>query len=116
MLSRILRSWFDMPDSRCNRSRIADATRTRQSHSTAHCRQPGSSASRPKTLAAHIEEGRRFMRSRPGEPFAANTFVLENCSAELVSTNREVSRTHHDSRNFAALRLTKEMYPCAGTF
>ena len=55
------------------------------------------------------------MRSRLGEAFVANTAVLEDCSADLVSANREVSRTHHDPGNFAALRLTKEMYQRAGT-
>ena len=49
------------------------------------------------------------MRLRLGEAFIANTSVLENCSAELVSADREVGRAYHDPRNFAALRLTKEM-------
>ncbi len=55
------------------------------------------------------------MRSRLGEAFLANTTVLENCSAELVSADREVGRAYDDPRNFAALRLTKEMYQRVGT-
>ena len=55
------------------------------------------------------------MRLRLGEAFIANTSVVENCSAELVSADREVSRADHDPGNFAALRLTKEMYQRAGT-
>ena len=54
------------------------------------------------------------MRSRPGGPFVADASVPENRSADLVSADREVDRAHHDSRNFAALRLTKEMYQRAG--
>ena len=50
------------------------------------------------------------MRLRLGEAFTANTAVLENRSAELVSANREVDRAQHDPGDFAALRLTKEMY------
>ncbi len=49
------------------------------------------------------------MRSGLGEAFIANTSVLEDCSAELVSADREVNRADDDPRNFAALRLTKEM-------
>ena len=55
------------------------------------------------------------MRLRPGKAFIANTAVLENRSAELVSTDREVDRAYHDPGNFAALRLTKEMYQRTGT-
>ena len=50
------------------------------------------------------------MCSRLGEAFVANTSVLENCSAELVSAARELGRAYDDPGNFAALRLTKEMY------
>ena len=55
------------------------------------------------------------MRSRLGETFVANTSVLENCSADLVSADREVGRASHDPGNLAALCLTKEMYQGAGT-
>jgi len=55
------------------------------------------------------------MRLRLGEAFIANTSVLENRSAELVSADREVSRAYHDPRNFAALRLAKEMHQRTGT-
>jgi len=50
------------------------------------------------------------MHSRLREAFIADASVLENRSAELVSTDREVDRAHHDPGNFAALRLTKEMH------
>jgi hypothetical protein len=50
------------------------------------------------------------MRLRLGEAFTANTSVLEDCSAALVSTDREIGRAYDDPGNFAALRLTKEMY------
>ena len=55
------------------------------------------------------------MRLRLGEAFIANTSVLENRSAELVSADREVDRAYHDPGNFAALRFAKEMYQRAGT-
>ena len=55
------------------------------------------------------------MRLRLGETFIANSPVLANRSAELVSADREVDRAHHDPGNFAALRLTKEMYQRTGT-
>jgi hypothetical protein len=50
------------------------------------------------------------MRSGPTEAFSPDASVLENRSAELVSTDREVDRAHHDPGNFAALRLTKKMH------
>ena len=55
------------------------------------------------------------MRSRPGEAFIANTSVRENCSAELVSADREVDRAYHDPGDSAALRLPKEMHQRPGT-
>ena len=55
------------------------------------------------------------MRASPGEAFVANTAVLENRSAELVSADREVRRANDDPGNFAALRLTKEVYQRAGS-
>ncbi len=55
------------------------------------------------------------MRSRLGEAFIANTCVLENYSAELVSVDREIDRADDDPRDFAALRLTKEMHQRAAT-
>jgi len=50
------------------------------------------------------------MRPGPREPFSANTSVFENGSAELVSADREANRADYDTRNSAALRLTKEMH------
>ena len=47
---------------------------------------------------------------RLGETFITNTFVLENCSTELVPADREVDRAYHDPGDSAALRLTKEMH------
>ncbi len=55
------------------------------------------------------------MRSRLGDAFIANTAVLENCSAELVSADREIDRADDNSGDFAALRLTKEMHQRAAT-
>jgi hypothetical protein len=55
------------------------------------------------------------MRSRFGEAFIANPSVLENRSAAVVSEDREVDRAYHDTGNFAALRLTKEMHQRACT-
>ena len=55
------------------------------------------------------------MRLRPGEALIANTAVLENCAAELVSADREVGRADDDPWNLAALCLTKEMHQRAGT-
>lgn len=107
MLCRILRDWFALV--RCNRRPIAGATRTGQSHSTAHSREPGSLAPRRQVLASGIQDLSNFMRASPGE-FIANTSVLENCSAELVSADCAIDRAYHDPGNSAALRLTKEMY------
>ena len=48
------------------------------------------------------------MRSRLGEVFGTDALVLEDCSAEMVSADREINRASHDPGNFAALRITKE--------
>jgi hypothetical protein len=49
------------------------------------------------------------------EKHSSQTRPFLNCSAELVSADREVDRAYHDPGNFAALRLTKEMYQRTGT-
>lgn len=64
---------------------------------------------------ARLEDRGRIMRSRLGGPFVADASVPENCAADLVSAGRKVGRAYDDPWNFAALRLTKEMYPRAGT-
>ena len=55
------------------------------------------------------------MRLRLRESFIANTAVLENCAAELVSADREVGRADDDPGDLAALFLTKEMHRRTGT-
>src|SRR5213593_5214846 len=89
---------------------ICRAKRRSQSHGATHCCEPGASAWPSQILRPRLEDFRRFVRSHAREVFAPDAFALENCSARLVSTNREVDRAHNDPRNFAALRLAKEMY------
>src|SRR5437016_14517142 len=88
---------------------ICRAKRRSQPHGATHCREPGASASRPKTLRSRLEDFRRFVRSHAREVFAPDVFALQNYPTGLVSTNCEVDRAHDDPRNFAALRLAKEM-------
>src|SRR5256885_16476293 len=63
-----------------------------------------------KTLGSRFKDFCRFLRSGAGQLFGKDAVVIQDCSTELVSGDCQDDRADHDSRNFAALRVAKEMY------